>query len=814
MALYDGFFDAVLNEETGEFDRAYGSGDFTGYFANLIGSGVCVYKNPDSFKVRFENEAAVVSPGYLFIEGYWLKNDEDYTISVTGDATLAIVAHLNIGKRMIELEAVSTAESYPDSLVLALVDPAAGTAEDTRRNTEICGVIEPAGELAKKVEWAVNYIDNEIEDKLAAAEAAISEQSKKLDDKIAEVQAQINKIAPPPVGTIKFSAAQDMGPDWLPCNGDFITEDQYPDLVAALGKLTPSGDKFKLISDGEIAPQISNGVIYNGRMWVYSFSAKKLYGVDLNGTGAIKEISITSTDNNFKNFQGPSKGHPLALSIIPVKTIPGKYKICLAQSFDGGITIDQTYASYYPKYHAGAALVFWADFEENKTSISMTAPFGSFDPEIKFSNDTRFIGNSSASAIPYVVSSVINGEDVFYYLPYGITVYPLGHISNYAQTFLGVISWKLNSTKDSYATIESIPSVTVGSSTPHSSTLINGFNKKNKDELIVFTWTDTNGQYHDYSISSYPSHTFNVPKVSTKPKKKSDEITSTILAGNNGFLVQCGADLQKIYMCDNAISNGIEGINTELSGLPSAKRVFPDGASYLWGKDIYMIFVGTGIIFSRTLEEGSFGYLDTTSVLGTITQFGYLDYSQDEGTLYLLGQDTSNRVKVAKIVLNTLYDYANNGAWLPMIVADGVPAYIKAVKSEGEEVPPDVPPDGYSFNLTTSTAGNVSGGATFTGLFSATINGINITSGRKTFTDPIVNFKMTATSEYTNQSQYTFRFIIYASYRKDGESHSDSIVGMTIGPNKSITIGESADANVDISAFNGLDVEIVFTTNV
>ena len=116
--------------------------------------------------------------------------------------------------------------------------------------------------------------------------------------------------------------------------------------------------------------------------------------------------------------------------------------------------------------------------------------------------------------------------------------------------------------------------------------------------------------------------------------------------------------------------------------LPSAARVFVDAGAYLWGKDIYMIFVGTGIIFSRTLQAGDFGYLDTTSVLGTITQFGYLDYSQDEGTLYLLGQDTTNTVKVAKIVLNDLYDYANDGAWLPVIASDGVPAYIKAKEAK------------------------------------------------------------------------------------------------------------------------------------
>ncbi len=112
--------------------------------------------------------------------------------------------------------------------------------------------------------------------------------------------------------------------------------------------------------------------------------------------------------------------------------------------------------------------------------------------------------------------------------------------------------------------------------------------------------------------------------------------------------------------------------------LPNAARIFVDAGAYLWGKDIYMVFVGTGIIFFRDLNSKSFGYLDTTDILGIITQFGYLDYSEDEGTLYIVGQDSENNVKAAKIVLNTLYDYANDGAWLPLIASDGVPAYIKA----------------------------------------------------------------------------------------------------------------------------------------
>lgn len=112
MALYGGFFDAVQDEKTGEYDQEYASGDFTGYFAQFIGSGVCVLDNPDSFKVRFEGGAAVVSVGYLFIQGYWLKNDADYTVEVSGTASQAIVAHLNTGKLMIEIEARSVAQAY------------------------------------------------------------------------------------------------------------------------------------------------------------------------------------------------------------------------------------------------------------------------------------------------------------------------------------------------------------------------------------------------------------------------------------------------------------------------------------------------------------------------------------------------------------------------------------------------------------------------------------------------------------------------------------------------------------------------------
>lgn len=128
MAIYDGFFDASFDEESGEYDRTYNSGDFTGYFGQIIGSGVCIYGNPDSMKVHYRNQSrnAIISPGYLFIQGYWLKNDADALLVVNGTGIFAIAAKLNLGKRMIELSVIPKAdpEIYPDTLILAYINTA------------------------------------------------------------------------------------------------------------------------------------------------------------------------------------------------------------------------------------------------------------------------------------------------------------------------------------------------------------------------------------------------------------------------------------------------------------------------------------------------------------------------------------------------------------------------------------------------------------------------------------------------------------------------------------------------------------------
>lgn len=658
MALYDGFFDAEQDESTSEYDRAYQSGDFTGYFANIIGSGVCVHNNPDSFRVRLENGKAVVSPGYLFIHGYWLKNDADYSVDLPGTGTYAIVAHLNLGKRMIEIEARSVEQAYPDSLVLAIVSPT--SAEDTRYNTDICGIIDTAGELSVKVEWAINYIDNEIESKLAAIEQEIYAKEQKLDAKIAEVQAVADSITPPPVGTIKFSASKNVGEEWLPCDGRFVNEKDYPELVEALGKLIPSGDKFQLISDGEIGPQISNGALYGGKMWVYSYSAWKLYGVDVKGGEPVKTIDVTSEDEHFGDFIAPSNTSPIALSIVPHTSGNGA-KLFLAQ-----VLSDGAYAAY-PEM-AEHFVIFQSEFTGEESKLEVSFAFKSISRKSSGLEyyDAYFDPKLS---VPYVASKIISGVETYFLDCGGVMLTSSGS----KHRGYGYVLWDGGES----ARVENIaydpnyfPTQRIGSS------------QKAKGEIVFVygNYISTSSKTNLF-VESAPSGTFDTSfDISGRP-------TVQTIAQNKTLNV-VGAD-KAIFAFDAKVipfislaNNELKSANTGLS-LPSSARTFVDGSAYLWGKDIYMIFVGTGIIFSRTLGDGDFGYLDTTSVMGTITQFGYLDYSQDEGTLYLLGQDTSNNVKVAKIVLNTLYDYANDGAWIPMIAADGIPAYIKAYESGG-----------------------------------------------------------------------------------------------------------------------------------
>lgn len=667
MAIYTGFFDAAFDEGTGTYDREYGSADFTEYFGQIVGSGVCVYGNDDSMKVYYDSASkrAVVNPGYLFIRGYWLRNDGLYTVSLADlpAGVYAIRAVLNMGSRAITIGQVAKAdpEEYPDALVLAYATVEAGggvSVEDTRSRTDICGLIDAAGSLSQKVEYAIHYIDNEIQAKLDQIQQDLQAQEAEIDGKIEEANSLIAQIAPPAIGTIKFSASQDIEEGWLRCDGSFINEADYPELVAALGKNYPSGDKFQLLNTTGVGRQISNGVVCLGRLWVFSYEDRKLYGIDLEGDEAPRVIELTSEDPNFSGWQNPNSNF-LALSIIPNLTTGNGYRIFVTQT-----NVHQNLSKYDPSY----ILVFCADFTGEEESITMSVPFTI--------DDVSSIESPHNSGIPYVVSRILSGEEKFHMA----ISQPFGSFSGINANEINSLSWGVENNK----AINTVLTAVNSDEDIEEYFFLTGYSPHNLDELVIFS-RKHKGNTHAFKIISKEGGTFNRDEFSIFTSfqyNPPEGRTTSVIAGDESVLLHVDYNLNEVYVMSRKTISGPKSVKIGINASPSA-RPFVDGCTYLWGKKMFMIFVGTGIIFSRDLSEGSFGYLDTTSVLGTITQYASIRYSQDEGTLYIVGQDTTNTIRAAKIVLNTLYDYANDGAWLPMIASDGIPAYIKAKEVGG-----------------------------------------------------------------------------------------------------------------------------------
>ncbi len=112
--------------------------------------------------------------------------------------------------------------------------------------------------------------------------------------------------------------------------------------------------------------------------------------------------------------------------------------------------------------------------------------------------------------------------------------------------------------------------------------------------------------------------------------------------------------------------------------LPSRAKLFKDSVCYASTQGLWFIFVGTGLMFSESLEGGSWGYLETQPMMGAITRFACLEYNVQKNELCISGMDSTGIPRVWKLALPDLYSYASDGAWLPRLESDGVPAYIKA----------------------------------------------------------------------------------------------------------------------------------------
>lgn len=677
MALYDGFFDAVADEESGEYDRAYSSGDFTGYFANVIGSGVCVHNNPNSFKAEYEDGTLYLRPGYLFIQGYWLANQagasetgyKGYAVTLPAGMTgsMAVVAHLNLGQRLIEIEVRPVSQAYPDALVLAIVTTS--TAEDTRHNTDICGIIDTAGDLSGKVEWAVNYIDTEIESKLQQVEQDIAAQSAKLDAKIAEVQAVADSIVPPPIGSVKFSASENVGEEWLKCDGSFINQADYPELVQALGKLTPGVEAFSEKYQGQVGQGVSNGVVFAGAHWLFSLSGQALYRCD-STTKAVTSIPVTGT-SALQN----SSASPIWLSITGGCLFLSQYQgavntvvLLVCSSFTGSES-----AVAMEELGVGAVITQYVS-ELTLLSKKPTLPGEHFYPEVcRVAYD--WDGTTANSFIMCLGHS-------------DITIRGSGATPAVNQTNIYYIVWKPGDFSTAKVGFYSAFSSSMGSSS-YDYLIKAGFRfcHKNSNELVYLhtEYYQYGGTYGD--LKSSPGGTFNAStQVNTSFTVSDDPVGNTCVAANNRYIYRCFVQNGRLVVRAGKYNPmtifSADDVQPGLT-LPSRAQVFPDSVCCAAGQGVWFVFLGTGLAFSQTPEDGgSWGYLDTQDTLGVISRFGSLTVDEEKNILYISGQDTLNQGKLGVLTLPPLFNYANDGAWLPMIASDGVPAYIKAKEAE------------------------------------------------------------------------------------------------------------------------------------
>lgn len=678
MAIYDGFFDAALNEETNAYDRAYDAGTFTEYFEQFIGSGVCIYNNPDSMMVGFHGGNAVVAPGYLFIQGYWLKNDGPYEIPLPGAGVYAVAAHLNIGLRMVEIiaQAKASPEVYPDSLILAYVtvDAAgAGTVEDTRRTPGLCGVVDAMGALSDKVAYAVDYIDNEIAGKLQQAEADIAAQAVLLDAKIVQVAAEVDKLAPPPIGTVKFSASRDVGPEWLRCDGRFINEADYPELVAALGKLTPGIEEFKELLCADSVEQMSNCVVHKGIAWVYLLKRKKLIGITSGGVK--KEIAVTGAD-----------------ALVELPTVDTVLSIC----------DDAVYLAQNSGDASAFTLLEFAGVAGDSAAISMTelpisTQLDSIDTRLAYpevtgvdgskrillgvdSSTSAFLwylhvakwttGDFASAAVERYEFAMLHSEQPGFYVDRALGI----------RIFSAYLSMSHKNSGELFFPMGYVLRTVASNTTTF---------------WIVFDVRSQTRQLYGKSISmssdSYEltTHRFSKSgKIAYGEDKYWDRfvtdedvppINIVAIAANNEYLYKAEIINQQLQI-EYGKYNPKTVFDWRLVGpkLPSRASVFKDAAVHLPTQNLWFIFVGTGILFTDSLSTGEFGYLDTQEKIGIITMFGSMDYDIANNIVWISGVNTKGEPKVAQLKLPDLYDYANDGAWLPMIASDGVPAYIKA----------------------------------------------------------------------------------------------------------------------------------------
>ena len=462
------------------------------------------------------------------------------------------------------------------------------------------------------------------------------------------------------MGSIRYSAAPDMGEDWLKCDGSFVSEDDYPELVALLGTKQPTAQDLKTAYTADKAGAITNTCVFNGSIWAYLVDAHLLVCVP--ATGAAKTIPVTGAE-------ALSGASPVYLSIC------------------GG----SLYLTQIGGTQAKILLFELVSFTGSETSVQMTA--------VTTYVSNRVTQTANQYTIPYVVD--VGGTKMMALLM--------------TDSYLYYITWKAGSYSTSAAMVQAYCNAYGGNMTKHYTSKLAakfGFSVKNQNEALyasrflgIYLYSTTYGYKFWFSIASVSQSLYGTPESDPYSSYNSytnmeaaieqdergrylkrfvaEDYTPQMITlptgANNEYLYNVDLVDRKVTLMHGRYNGGTLPEWRELNiKLPSRAVLFTDSVCYVAEQSMWFIFVGTGLLFGSKLATSGWGYIDTMGLLGLIAKNGCVTYLPGENALYLSGLNTAGLPVVCKLLFDGLMDFSGEGAWLPVMSKDGIPAYIKA----------------------------------------------------------------------------------------------------------------------------------------
>ncbi|MDE7220050.1 MAG: hypothetical protein K2O45_10595 [Oscillospiraceae bacterium] len=487
-----------------------------------------------------------------------------------------------------------------------------------------------------------------------------------LEDGLQELREELNHKAenlPPPVGTIKYSAV-DPGEEWVKCDGSFVGEDDYPELLPLLNHKEPTATDLLNAYTADKAGAITNTCVFNGSIWAYLVDAHLLLCVPPSGTA--KTIPVTGAETL-------SGATPTYLSIC------------------GG----SLYLTQIGGTQTKILMFELVSFAGTETEITMTAV-------------TTYVSNkvtqtANQYTIPYVVD--VGGTKMMTLL--------------LTESYLYYITWKAGQYATSATMVQGYCNAYSGSiSKIYTSRLAAkfGFSAKNQNEAIYatrFLGVQDNGNSYGvkfwFSIGSMSQSLYGTPEsdpyysfstyANMETAIEKDERGKyiqkffgenyipqmiTLPSGaNNEYLYNVDLVDRKVTLMHGRYNGGTLPEWRELNiKLPSRAVLFTDSVCYVAEQSMWFIFVGTGLLFGSKLATSGWGYIDTMDLLGLVAKYGCITYLPGENALYLSGLNTAGVPVVCKLLFDGAMDFTGEGAWLPVLVKDGIPAYIKAKTTE------------------------------------------------------------------------------------------------------------------------------------